>query len=279
MLFALLIGGMVNPQFLFIASWLNVLVLPYVFYSISYQWRVVKQWCPTCLTVQVALVLQFITALIGRFHSKINLSELKLLNTFPFLVSFVLVFLALILLIPALEKAKESRQDKISLQRLKHDPLIFDALLAKQKKITTSTDGLGITLGSPEAEYKLIKVCNPYCGPCAMAHPVIDELMENNPDLQLQIIFTTCENDMKTPPVKHLLAIAEKGNSKLVKQALDHWYLAEKKDYEVFALKYPMNGELKLQTEKIISMYKWCEKEEIQFTQTYQLFISATFKI
>ena len=29
--------------------------------------------------------------------------------------------------------------------------------------------------------------------------------------------------------------------------ALDDWYLAPKKDYEVFAEKYPMNGELKMQ--------------------------------
>jgi protein-disulfide isomerase len=52
-------------------------------------------------------------------------------------------------------------------------------------------------------------------------------------------------------------------------QALDDWYLAESKDYEAFAEKYPMNGQLKLQTEKVKAMYEWCNKEEIQFTPTF----------
>lgn len=179
------------------------------------------------------------------------------------------------MLIPALKEAKESKAVNHELLRLKHNPLIFDALLAKQKKIETSTEGLGITLGNPDAKYKLIKVCNPYCGPCASAHVVIDELLENNSDIQLQIIFTGNgeDSDFRTAPIRHLLAITEQGDSHLNKQALNDWYLAEKKDYEVFAAIYPINGDLKLQTPKVKLMYEWCEKEKIQFTPT--LFVNG----
>ena len=271
LLFALLSGGIVSPDFLFIASWLNVFVLPYIIYSIYYQWRIARQWCPMCLAVQGVLFLQFITASAGGFQTIISIEDVALTSLFTVAVCFIIPFFAVLLLLPALEKAKESNQNKISLQRLKHNPQIFDALLAKQKQITTSAEGLGITLGNPNSKYKLTKVCNPYCGPCANAHPIISELMHNNPELQLQVIFTASpeEGDSRNAPVKHLLAITEKGDALLTEQALDDWYLAEKKDYDAFANKYPMNGELKLQTEKVKAMHDWCKDVDIQFTPTF----------
>src|SRR6202000_1810955 len=97
------------------------------------------------------------------------------------------------------------------LQRLKHDPQLFDSLLRKQKKMTESTRGLGITLARENRRCKIIKVCNPYCGPCAKAHAPIEEILNNNPNVEVQIVFmaTNKDGDIRAPPVKHLLAIAE----------------------------------------------------------------------
>ena len=66
--------------------------------------------------------------------------------------------------------------------RIKYNPQIFEALLLKQKKIEQCTESLGITLGDVSAKNTLIKVCNPYCGPCAKAHPEIEKLLEENKD-------------------------------------------------------------------------------------------------
>ena len=62
--------------------------------------------------------------------------------------------------------------------RVKFNTEIFDTLLKKQKQITLPTEGIGIDLGNPEATNTLIKVCNPYCGPCANAHSKIKKLLE-----------------------------------------------------------------------------------------------------
>lgn len=51
-------------------------------------------------------------------------------------------------------------------------------------------------------------------------------------------------------------------------QAAKGWYLADKKDYEAFAQKYPMNGELKQQKDKIIAMREWCNVMKIRSTPT-----------
>ena len=60
----------------------------------------------------------------------------------------------------------------------------------------------------------------------------------------MQIIFnaTNSEGDMRAKPVKHLLAIDEIEDATLTGKALYDWYVAETKNYDVFAQKYPMNG-------------------------------------
>ncbi|HVK98138.1 MAG TPA: thioredoxin domain-containing protein [Flavisolibacter sp.] len=153
---------------------------------------------------------------------------------------------------------------------------ILQALLQKQKRITAPAEDLGITLGNPAAKHIIIKVCNPYCGPCAKAHSIIDKILEENEDVKVQIIFTATndEKDIKAVPVKHLMALYEKNNPELIKQALDDWYNANTKDYDAFALKYSLNGELKLQGEKLELMDKWCKGTGISVTPT--MFIDVT---
>ena len=265
----LLAGGMFNTSILSVASWINVFALPYTIYSIDYQGRIVKQWCPMCLTVQVVLVSLFIVSLIGGF---LSISSLSLFSILSFIVSVGLIFLSIYLLLPALEKTKAAKHYLHELQRLKHNPQIFETLLLKQKQITESTEGLGITLGNPDGKIHLIKVCNPYCGPCANAHPIIDELLETNPEIRLQIIFTASPSNEDTgnKPVKNLLTLRENSTDEIVKKALDAWYLADVKDYDKFNAQYPFKKEtLDTQLPKIEAMYKWCEQTKIEFTPTF----------
>ncbi|MGF7232346.1 vitamin K epoxide reductase family protein [Arachidicoccus sp.] len=219
-LIGLLVTGIYQMPNLFILSWLNVIALPYIAFSLYYQAKIAKQWCVLCLSVQGILASQFVVALWGGFHSFNALHFITASTIVAIIISFIIPFLLVSRLLPALRKAKESKGNKIELQRLKHNPQVFEALLAKQKGFTESTEGLGITLGNPNATFKLLKVCNPYCDPCAKAHPAMEALLDNNPDVQIQIIFTANgeENDIKTPPVKHLLAIAEKSEEDNTKQ-------------------------------------------------------------
>ena len=126
-------------------------------------------------------------------------------------------------------------------------------------------------MGNPAATNTIIKVCNPYCGLCAQVHPVIDRLLENNSNVNVQLIFTATddEKDTRAKPVKHLLAVYEKQDDMLIKKALDDWYLADKKDYDLFAQKYLLNGEIEKQGGKLNAMNTWCEDVKIEFTPTF----------
>ena len=256
------------PHAASIITWLNVLALPYIIFSIGYQKFIAKQWCPLCLAVQALLFAEFIIGYTGGFLTKpgstfIALFQVGLLFLLPVAIWYFIK--------PHLLNEQEGKTKKYELARLKNNTGIFNALLAAQKQITHSTESLGITLGNPNAGNTIIKVCNPYCGPCGKAHPEIEKLLEHNNNLKVQIIFnaTTQEDDHLAKPVKHLLAIAEKGNEIMKVKSLDDWYMAEKKDYEAFAKKYPMNGELQMQGVKIDAMHEWCKATDISFTPTF----------
>ena len=270
-------GGLITLLFagspistLAIIAYLNVLALPYTVFSIYYQGRVAKQWCVLCLSVQFLLVLGGINVTANKLLLPFNQFSVEVI------IKSILLYLIPILLWytlkPYLLRSQEAKNTKREYLRIKFNSEIFDALLKKQKVMTVSTDGIGIDMGDPKATNTLIKVCNPYCKPCAKAHPKIEKLMDEISDLNVKIIFITPnEPDHDAyKPVAHLLAIASQANDeKEIKHALDDWYFAEKKDYEQFSTKYPMNGNLGKEGKKIESMFNWCNVMGISFTPTF----------
>jgi len=250
-------------------SYLNILALPYTFFSIYYQGRVAKQWCVLCLSVQALLILGGVNVIMNGLL--LPLPEIQLASIFKCVLIYLIPVLLWYALKPYLLRLQEAKNTKREYLRIKFNSEIFETFLKKQKQITVSTDGIGIDLGNPNATNTLIKVCNPYCGPCAKAHPKIEKLMEENPDLKVKIIFTTPNdpNHDAFKPVAHLLGISNQNKSgEIIKQALDDWYLADKKDYEKFAVKYPMNENSGKQADKIEGMFDWCSAMKIIATPT-----------
>jgi uncharacterized membrane protein len=274
MLLLLLSGGSNSATITTLLSWINILAIPYVFFSIYYQWKVARQWCLLCLMVQSLLVLQFATSMGGHFYSLAKPSDILFKDYLAVFVVFIFILTVIIISIPALEKAKSNRLKTLELQRLKHNPQIFDALLTRQKSIESPMEGLTIKKGNSNGKYKLLKVCNPYCPPCAEAHPILEDLLDNNDEIGLEIIFTATiyEKDRKREPVLHLMAIANENNSELTKQALNDWYNAPEKNYVFFAEKYPIQKEvLDSQSEKIKGMHDWCDAMDVTSTPTFFL--------
>lgn len=254
-------------------SWLALLACPYILYSVFYQWRIVKKWCPLCLLVQGILALESVVAYWGFRRGELYLMSYKASTFYHFIFVMALILVSWLLIKPLLLKAQQVMTITKENIRLKYNSDIFQTLLVKQKLITELPLGLGITLGNPEAKHTLIKVCNPYCNPCAKAHPVLEQLLASRSDIKVQIIFTAMDDDRdrRAEPVKHLMAISEKGDNELMQKALGDWYNANEKNYQAFAAKYVMNGALKTQGHKLQAMYKWCETTNVEFTPTYFL--------
>lgn len=265
----LVITGINHGPVMPLLGWLSALALLYSVYSIYYQAKIAKQWCPLCLTIQAILVLQFVMALWGGYLSVSPFTDLTMSALIAVLFSFLLVVAFVNAWLPAVQKAKQGKINSLELSGIKHDPDVMHALLTRQRTLTTLPKELGITIGNPAAKYTLLKICNPYCAPCAKSHAVVEELLDNNPDVCMQIIFTAPPDDYRSLPVRHFLAIDEKGDPQQTKEALSDWYHAKKVDYDQFAINYPMNGELNRQNDKVKWMHTWCQKEKISFTPTF----------
>lgn len=240
--------------------------LPIILFSVYSQGFIIKQWCKFCIAVQLLLALEVLVVLLSTSYTSLSnwnvLALLGALFVFPVLVWLVLK--------PVLLRSKEAVFYKRNLAKLKFNPDTFFGLLQKSRRIPKASKDLGIFLESKEAVYTVVKVCNPYCGPCAKAHPILDALYKEG-KINLQIIFTASliTKDYRTPPSKHLLALYTHYNKDVEKtmKVLDAWYEAEVKNYDFFSEKYPLAKEkIDAQNKNIELMHKWCEQTNIQHT-------------
>lgn len=263
-LFFLLFTGFSKTS-LVTLGYLSLGAVPFVLLSAYYQGMVIKQWCRFCVIVQGILVSEILVVFFGKlFEGTVSFSEFPLL-----IILLLLPVLGWKLLKPLLENKKETNLHKRGLRKIKNNPDVLHGLLSKTRKITTNIEGLGISFMNKNAKYNVVKVCNPYCGPCAGVHPLLEELYQKE-KINLKMIFMTSNNedDIKTKPVRHFMAIDSKGDTFKTQKALDDWYLSEEKNYNTFADRYPMNGELEAQDEKIKAMRQWCIAEKITYTPT-----------
>lgn len=251
-----------------LASLISLLYIPY---SLYYQWRVVKQWCPLCLSVQAVLAAEFIWA------SVYFLSNAYIPGTMQFFYVIFAIVLSLAVPVmgwyvekPLLFSFKNEPLYRTAYKRLLYNPDTFNQLLLQQATAPEGYNEIGITLGNPDAANTIIKVCNPYCGPCARAHPVLHDIVNSNPDVKLKLIFTATndEKDISRDPARHMLALFRE-RPEITGTVLDDWYLAEKKDYRTFSKKYELASHaLEEQNSEIVKMREWCDRADISFTPT-----------
>lgn len=247
----------------------NIFAVPYIFFSIYYQWRIIKQWCPLCLTIQFVLASELIWSIFNVWqYPFLNILQAPILLAILFCVFIpVISWYALKSIIT---KAKDHDLYLSAYKRLQYNPDIFNSLLHQQAQAPDGWQDLGIDVGNPNAKNTIIKICNPYCGPCEKSHVELEHILKQNNDIKLKVIYITRNNEFDKGRfvVKHLLAIAGEGNTNKTQSALDDWYLNVEKDYDLFATKYPMNGQLKEQETKIEAMSQWCDITDVTHTPT-----------
>ncbi|MDP2058392.1 MAG: vitamin K epoxide reductase family protein [Flavobacteriaceae bacterium] len=244
---------------------LSLATVPIIFVSAFYQAFLINRWCKFCIAVQGLLAVE--SAIVLGYGLDILKFDIQTFTVFLALFLFSLIVWKIIK--PLLNNEKQVQTLKRGLGKIKNNPSVLEGLLTKSRKIETNPDGLGLVFKNTNPKYHVLKVCNPYCGPCAKAHPVLDDLYRKG-IIDLQVIFTVTneDKDIRKKPVAHFLAIAENADKDTAIESLDKWYTAEPKDYDAFAKQYPMNGELQNQSHKIALMQQWCEKEKITHTPT-----------
>jgi uncharacterized membrane protein len=246
---------------------LALLALPYVVYSIYYQQKVVRQWCLLCLAVQAVLFLQGGLAVY-------QLSQ----NGWRFQPSIFLLLMPALLLLPLLAwrwlKPQFSLADvsdayKFAYLRLQNNPSVFTSMLSKELVLEEGYADCGLQFGNPNAQHTVIKVCNPFCRPCAQIQPLLEEIQETC-DVCMYLIFAAGDNesDKRNQVARHFVQLYQQDMTRAA-AAIHWWYALEKKDTTSLLQQYPVDdGEIVFAKQKMAAMQVWNEKAEITHTPT-----------
>ncbi|MDR2276192.1 MAG: thioredoxin domain-containing protein [Sphingobacterium sp.] len=261
-----------NPlNYLLFWSICSLIASPYIIYSIYYQAKVIKRWCPLCLIIQGILFIDLLITIIFLKQFTVSIFENVALASLMklFFLGGTILFLVHFL-VSLLKEAFQGREYKRKLQSIAYDNNVFNALVNKTPSITIPKDDLGIVIGNLEAPIEITKVCNPLCGPCSRAHPILEDIIESNPQVKMRVIFIGNGDDasLLTAPVTHFLALQEKQGMESVKKALDFWYRMKDKNYSILKSKFPVDVNLDDQKLKMKSMDSWCNEMKIRVTPT-----------
>jgi uncharacterized membrane protein/thiol-disulfide isomerase/thioredoxin len=251
-------------------SILSIVALLYVPYSLYYQARIVKQWCPLCLATQALIVINGLASALFLYMEGGGILYMDIVPALHIFTIGLAILTATYYAIPLLKQARDSRSYEKRWKKLRFNPDIFRSLLQKSRPISVSAEGLGILIGNPDAKNEIIKVCNPYCGPCSSAHPELEHIIKNNPDVRLRIIFTANgqDDDLKTNAVKLFLAVEKKYGKIKLKNLLHKWYSAETIQFEDFEEEYQIKASSQNYSKEILDMRKWCNEIKIRATPT-----------
>ncbi len=211
--------------------------LPYTFWSIYYQWRIAREWCVLCFTVQVLLWLEFGLG-IGTISVTDFSDEGKLVLMNNFSLISVLYLLGTFAIVPtfwALFKGhlqKSNRYDSLfrEFQKLKFSPEYIQGLFRNQRLLPPIFEGMEvIQLGNPNAENTLIMVTNPTCAACRRNHSELKKLLEINDIVQVKIILAAgfSDDDIASKVVRQILSLP----TYQMEEALREWFETNERYY------------------------------------------------
>jgi hypothetical protein len=257
---------LVANQNLLIQAAISVATIPFTLFSLFYQWRVIKKWCPLCLITVTVLWIQLLL-----LSPSLAVFELTVIgaNEMGFAVfTFITTAMTWLFVIkPALNRTKGLAEANYSLLRFKNNPEIFHALLRQQRKTDITPFENDLQLGNAQSPVQITVACNPYCAPCARAHEKLDKLAANN-DIGLTIRFnikTENKEDKRTQAVEYLLQVLSGTSTDYKREVLHDWFTWM--NIEKFKEKYPLKKGIDT-GDQLKRHDQWTVKTKILFTPT-----------
>jgi uncharacterized membrane protein len=247
---------------------ITALAIPFTFYSIIYQYFVVKKWCLLCLSIVLTLWLQAASLYFVNFgiaDLSININSIALI-----VFSFLLTTSLWQFVLPKLNKEQELKKLKIEHFKFKRNYGIFDALISRSVAINTAIQDIEeIVFGNKNsnAPLKIVVITNPLCGHCKSAHKVVEQLLElKENNIQISIRFNVNTKDENSIAIKIALRLLELYHLKREQECLE----AMQDIYGKLAPTIWLEKWGEAKNQKYIGVLNaeshWCEQNNINFT-------------
>jgi uncharacterized membrane protein/glutaredoxin len=260
-----------NARLIQILGILNLLSLPYTFYSIFYQWRIAKQWCIFCCTVQALLWLEF-AVFVPYLSSGVQYPDLHTMGNL--FIGMLVPILLWVFVKPYLIDAMQLQMLQPELYRYKYNKELFKSMLHRQNEYALPTEENTIMMGNKEATNVITLVSNPFCIHCTKIHMLLENLLDSRDDIKLQLVFVNrvYQKEIDKNVIGHFMALKLENNEVKLKEAISNWYKQKTKRYELWKEKYPAM-EIAIDPNVLSVQKEWCNMVEITSTPT--LFING----
>ena len=242
---------------------INILCLPYSFWSIWYQKFKAKQWCPLCLAVMLLLWGVFITGM------GFGYIDLPAVNPWELIITgsiYVIAILTINMLIPVIARSSNMENSQYEINSIKADEDVFRTLLMKQPRYEVSKKTSQILLGNPHANLLITVFSNPHCNPCSKMHGRVDELLKKNKDVCVQYIFSSFNKELEISN-KYLIGAYLQKNGE-AKDIYDQWFESGKFNKEEFFERYPVDINIQEVIREFDIHEKWKEQSGLRATPT-----------
>lgn len=250
---------------------INLLALPYTFFSVYYQAFVVKQWCTLCTAIQILLWLELACLL-----PPILSGSLPLFN-FPDAGMLVWTFLFPVVLWtaikPGLEKSRQVKPMQERLNKFIKNPSLMRTLLAAGPAVETGVMDREVVLGDPAAPNVVTMAVSMYCGGCGYAFHDMKELVQENPDVKVILRFSVKTGDDSKDTnaiILCILAFTHESSTEGVVEMITDWYENGTRDFNTWVKNHPLkNPENMERAAALLEAHAlWCAEAKIRKTPT-----------
>lgn len=248
-------------QALAISSTLSFFVACYSIYLQAFR---LKVWCVLCLGIVAVLLIQ--AGLVQNEWQNIVsvVPEAAYLGILIVLIAVYIPLKRLIML------QRDSKLKLVELRGWKFDGPLFVEQWVRQSIADVSIWEKDLVIGSEDAPLQITVACNPYCNPCAKAHTILDEMVEQYSSyLKVQVrLFFDNQNplDKRFTAAKAILQKAKVSDRKGdLQQMLTGWFATM--NYDKWRLDWPADPSTEVEDD-MERHFNWIKASDISYTPT-----------
>ncbi|MBB6371522.1 vitamin K epoxide reductase family protein [Chryseobacterium shigense] len=177
------------PEYFSMMNMLLYCSVPLTLYSIFFQWKVEKKWCPICLSIIAVLYLEILFLTVyNLYYSKLSYEGLQISDFIIIIISAVISVCGYRIIKKTLTKLKSTEKENITNSRYVKNYSFFESILKNSTVNTFSTKG--IFLGNPESNVVITAITSPFCSFCKEAHSILHSIYDSHSnDIGINIRF------------------------------------------------------------------------------------------
>lgn len=155
---------------------LAIFAMPFLAYSVYYQYKIAKVWCPLCLGIIAVLFLQFGALFLD--NNQLSSLTLHLNSVLLFTFGTITSIVVWASLKPLLKQNNDLKKLEVDHYKFKRNFMLFNSVYqGEQGLINVDKINGEIILGNENAPIELIMVTSPFCFYCKDAHKDIERIL------------------------------------------------------------------------------------------------------